>query len=239
MPIQRLILEGQNDKHTISNLLYVLDVPDPIDYETKEAFWNDFLKVERFEGGKQEALKMFKKSLKEPSLDCLGLIVDADESALNTWRSIRNLLINARFSTENLPDTPSTNGTIIQEEGKPLVGIWIMPDNLNPEPNNPNAHFYLEHFYESLIAKEDILLEKATSISQSIFDSISHDVYDSRFKNVHFQKAKIHTWLAWIDEPGDSLGRTLKKKQLFNFENELLTRFINWYKTTFKLQEHA
>lgn len=233
MTIQRLILEGQNDKHVIANLLEVMAIPDPISYTTKEAFWNDFLKVERFEGGKTEALKMFRRALKEENHN-IGLIVDADDSVANTWQSIRNILIQSRFSEHNLPNMPSENGTVIMQEGKPTVGIWIMPDNLRPLTND-NTHFYLEHFYESLISPNDSLLSKAKISTQEIHDSIDHEIYNARFKNVHFQKAKIHTWLAWIDEPGDSLGRTLKKQSLFNFENELLTRFCSWYKNTFQL----
>ena len=235
MTIQRLILEGQNDKHVIANLLEVLAIPDPVDYTTKDAFWNDFLKVERFEGGKNEALKMFKRALKEDSHN-LGLIVDADESVISTWNSIRNVLLNAGFLEENLPNFPSPNGTILNQIGKPKVGIWIMPDNINPEPNT-ESHFYMEHFYEAIIAPNDPLLSRAVISTQEVNDTINHEMYDSRFKNVHFQKAKIHTWLAWIDEPGDSLGRTLKKQSLFNFENNLLINFCDWYRNTFQLSK--
>jgi hypothetical protein len=234
MTIQRLILEGQNDKHVIANLLEVMAIPDPVDYTTKEAFWNDFLKVERFEGGKTEALKMFKRALKEETHN-IGLIVDADDSVTNTWQSIRNILIQSRFSEPNLPNMPSVNGTIINQEGKPTVGIWIMPDNIRPTPDQPDSHFYLEHFYEDLITSNDSLLSKAEISTQEVSNLINHEEYNARFKNVHFQKAKIHTWLAWIDEPGDSLGRTLKKQSLFNFENNLLTRFCDWYSDTFQL----
>jgi hypothetical protein len=126
MLIQRLILEGQNDKHVIANLLEVLAIPDPIDYTTKEAFWNDFLKVERYEGGKVEALKMFKRPLKGDANN-IGLIVDADDSVINTWQSIRNILINARYSEQLLPIRPSSDGTIIEQVGKPTIGVWMIP----------------------------------------------------------------------------------------------------------------
>lgn len=47
------------------------------------------------------------------------------------------------------------------------------------------------------------------------------------FKAVHKSKARIHTWLAWHDTPGESLTVAVKKR-LFDTDKELCRRFGNW-----------
>jgi hypothetical protein len=236
MLTQRLILEGENDKHVIANLLDVLKIPNPIDYEIEEVFWKDFLKVERREGGKDAALKMLQKTLKERNaLDNLGIIIDADESVARTWQSIRDILLRNGFLDEIVPRKPLSTGTIIGQEGQPKIGIWIMPDNLRPDDIESKAHFYLEHFYQDFIRTDDVLLKKAAEFVQYIQENHDREDYDSRFRDVQLQKAIIHTWLSWLDEPGEAMGRTLKKERLFDFNNALLQQFLTWYKMTFRL----
>lgn len=98
------------------------------------------------------------------------------------------------------PEVPDPQGTIIVEPNKPLVGIWIMPDNTTAG--------ILEHFVTTLIPKGDPLWPRA----QQCVDQIPPA--QRPFNKASLPKAKIHTWLAWQEEPGAKMGGAIARKYL-------------------------
>ncbi len=86
------------------------------------------------------------------------------------------------------------------ELSKPLVGIWIMPDNTTAG--------LLEHFAAALIPEGDPLWPRA---QQSVDDI---PLAQRLFKEATLPKAKIHTWLAWQSEPGSKMGGAIARKYL-------------------------
>ena len=97
---------------------------------------------------------------------------------------------------------PSSSGTVIQEDGKPIVGIWLMPDNQIPG--------MLENFLSFLVPLNDPLWSFAEDVLEQVIKQ------DCRFPEVHKIKARVHTWLAWQKEPGKPLGQAITK-QYFDF----------------------
>ena len=89
-----------------------------------------------------------------------------------------------------------------------------MPDNHNSGE--------LEDFVEYLIRDQDYLWEHA----KVSVDSIDED--EIRFGNDK-QKAYVHTWLAWQDEPGISIGQAIAK-QCLNPHCPEAQAFIEWVK---------
>jgi hypothetical protein len=215
-PIQRLLVEGDNDIHVITNLLMSMKHKPFKGYADTDVYKNEFVVNE-----------LIPSILDVPDLQHFGIILDADESAENTWISIRNILKTNGFEESELPKKLLSKGILIQQKGKPIIGIWIMPDNLMPI--NKGELAYLEHFYEQIIHPEDKFLTKASAI----IEEISADK-DCNFALKDKQKAKIHTWLAWQTEPGNSMGISLKKKSFFDLKSAAVLNFTEWLESVFE-----
>jgi hypothetical protein len=220
---QKLILEGMNDVHVISNLLVAKNL-DIKGYEDDVRYKDEFIGIGN---SKKGALKALNIALKTSQFDKIGLVIDADFSETShpindTWQSISSILRANDY--QNVPIRPNSGGTIVQQEGKAQVGIWIMPDNLNEG--------YLEHFFEQLIVENDEFLIQANQITEGFITAERH-----RFSPVHLQKAKIRTWLAWQKDPELSMGLALRdysQMGFINLENALSNQFFNWLNLTFE-----
>ncbi|MCK6456931.1 MAG: hypothetical protein L6Q92_10440, partial [Phycisphaerae bacterium] len=57
---------------------------------------------------------------------------------------------------------------------------------------------------------------------------------DRRFPVQDGTKAELYCWLAWQREPGMSFGMALKA-HFFRHDSEVALRFVNWFKTLFRL----
>ncbi|MCK4564199.1 MAG: hypothetical protein KAU94_05975 [Verrucomicrobia bacterium] len=119
----------------------------------------------------------------------LGIILDADENPSSRWDAIKNRLLKAGY--KELPTHPDKKGTVIEQNGLPKIGVWIMPDNLSKG--------MLEDFLAQL-APEDAMGFAKGCVADA------KDKGFSSFKDDHQPKAEIHTYLAWQDEPGNPLG---------------------------------
>ena len=76
-----------------------------------------------------------------------------------------------------------------------------MPDNVNLG--------MVEDFALSLVPQNDSLINEAESILQRI-----EQVGIQKYIPKHRSKAKIHTYLAWQDEPGAPIGQSITKRVL-------------------------
>ena len=94
-----------------------------------------------------------------------------------------------------------------------------MPDN--------NINGMLEDFIISLAPEADPLMQKAESILNELEES-----QIQLYKSVHRSKAKIHTFLAWQDEPGKPMGTAITAK-ILNSNSEHAEVFVHWIKQLF------
>jgi hypothetical protein len=185
MPAEAVLLvEGQDDKHVVSKLLFSNILMDSYTVKDKE--------------GIENLLKSLPVELRASDLKRLGLIVDADSPLRTRWDSVANVLKVLGYDT--VPATPAIGGMILRETGKPAVGIWLMPDN--------RADGMLEDFVKLLIPEDDALLP----IVKAALDSVPSE--QRRFAQAHYSKAFIHTWLAWQEEPGVKMGAAITRKYL-------------------------
>lgn len=100
------------------------------------------------------------------------------------------------------------------------VGLWIMPDN--------QGHGMLEDFLSGMAAAvhPELLEESEHAISKVESQGIQQ--YTSR----HRPKAKIHTYLAWQEEPGRTLPQAIQKHYL-DVSSENARPFVTWLNRLF------
>lgn len=179
-----LLVEGKDDQHVFWSLLEHHQVP-----ETFEVI--DM-------GGIDNLLRELPVRLKGSDLQHLGAVVDADENLSDRWHSLHDLLTNIGY---DCPQQPADVGTIIEQSGRPKVGIWIMPDNRA-------ENGMLEDFVGFLVPDADNLWSMADQCLNKIPEP------ERRFRPQHLCKAHIHTWLAWQEEPGTPMGQAITKRYL-------------------------
>lgn len=198
----KLLVEGNDDQHVIWSLLEYYKVPEVFAVEEKKGIDN--------------LLDVLPVQLKESGIERVGVVVDADAKISTRWQKIKKILRESGF--RSLPKLPDVEGTVIEENGKPRVGVWIMPDNTLPG--------MLENFAQFLIPKDDKLMRYVQDSLKAIAKK------EQKFKDVHRPKAEIHTWLAWQEDPGTPMGLAITKKYL-DAEASHAKSLIKWLERLF------
>ena len=179
-----LLVEGQDDKHVVSKLLYFHGLVDA--YEVKD------------KDGIENLLVSLPVELRASDLKRLGIVVDADSPLKNRWDGVAQVLRTHGY--DQTPMVPAIGGTLIIAPRKPSVGIWLMPDN--------RSDGMIEDFAAMLIPAGDRLLPRVRIALDSV------PLEERRFAPSHYSKAAIHTWLAWQEEPGVKMGAAITRKYL-------------------------
>lgn len=204
----RLLVEGKNDQHVIWNLAQRLGLKENFEVVAKDSY--------------SDIITVLPTELKSTNtLERLGVIVDADTNLTGHWQAIRNILINSGFYEvpESLPDTGLICRPIDPEQL--IVGVWIMPDN--------QLKGMIEDFIIQMVPdiQNDPLLKRT--------DAVLHELEENklnRYKMVHHSKARIHTWLAWHDEPGLPMGSAITNR-ILSTDNDLCIKFVDWLRRMF------
>ncbi|CAN5213568.1 hypothetical protein BH09BAC4_BH09BAC4_16860 [soil metagenome] len=205
----KLLVEGKDDLFVTANIRDVHQVPDNF----------EIIDCEGVEKMPDQIIARIK--LQRPTIDIIGIILDADQDLLARWNSLKGTLEKEGYE---VPPSPDVNGTVITGvERNPNIGIWLMPDNAT-EPG------MLENFVELLIPDNDDLHPKVLQILSKIE---SEDL--NRYALIHHKKALIHTWLAWQEEPGKPMGTAIAATYL-DHNSELCLRFVNWLNRLFNVQ---
>jgi hypothetical protein len=191
-----VLVEGPDDQEVCRHLV------SPGEFDTFEF---------KSAGGYRRLLNSIRKGLKQSDLEALAIVVDADDDLKRRWAELSDKIRKSGY--QRCPDQPSPLGTIVTEGGKPLIGIWIMPDN--------STSGSLEHFAADLISKSDPLWPRA----QRTVDDIPLE--HRPFTETTLPKVKIHTWLAWQEEPGTKMGGAIRRKY-FDSRSERAELFVSW-----------
>lgn len=219
-----LLVEGATEKRAIPELVEANGIPWEIKQEETNkkkfvVYIDDFSGVDRKQKVQSAEIS---NELNVASRQTVGLIVDADESCVNRWQSVRNACLNF------IPDLPVDilpEGLVhntVKKNGKPVkFGVWIMPDN--------TTSGMLETFLAYLVKDES---EALWQYSQTVVSEAKNK--GAKYKETHVDKANIHTWLAWQDEPGSQLHMAVKKK-ILNPQHPKAQTFINWFKSLYDL----
>lgn len=86
----------------------------------------------------------------------------------------------------------------------------------------------LETFLTYLVPEGDGLLDLAASTC------VEAKKQGAQYKEVHEDKAKIYTWLAWQDEPGAQLHQAVKEKILIA-TSKVARPFVEWFRELFEI----
>lgn len=142
----------------------------------------------------------------------LGILVDANDDVDARWNAVGHQL---RQAAVNPPVRTTAAGTVV--EGKPRVGVWLMPDN--------GSAGELEHFIRRLLPADDPVWPRA----QRYIDEIP--AAHRKFATGKILRAKIHAWLATRQEPR-KMGMAIGAGDL-NAADPLATQFMDWLRRLF------
>ena len=198
-----LLVEGENDCHVILALCARYKVPETFGiYQC---------------GNDSSAVKRLNALIASPDPpQVIGLVIDADDPDLEgRWNGIRAKLAHYAY---DFPQSPVPEGTIIEPAGEDSrLGFWLMP-------NNQDAGM-LEDFCSQMIddsclssVKDCIALAKVKGITT--------------FKDAHYSKAVVHTYLALQDEPGRPLGLSITVNTL-RADTATTRAFVDWLNRLF------
>ena len=108
-----LLVEGQDDKHVVINLLFAHQLHERFEVKDKDGITN--------------LVQTLPMELRASELKRIGIMIDADSPMSSRWESVVHALKKAGYA--NVPTLPKKGGTIVVEAGKPCVGVWLMPNN--------------------------------------------------------------------------------------------------------------
>jgi hypothetical protein len=204
-----LWVEGKDDQHVVWNLAHYHALPETFTVVSKDGVAELF-----------EALPV--QLGKGSNLERLGIVLDADQDPAGRWDRIRTILRSVGYASA--PEVPSPGGTVLYENGKPVFGAWVMPNN--------DSVGMLEDFAASLIPVSDPLWIRAGDAVDAIPDA------DRRFPPVRRSKAHIHTWLAWQEYPGSPMGQAISMGDL-DANAPPAHAFVAWLKRLFVDEPNA
>ena len=123
-----LLVEGKNDEHVVRHIRARHPSAPSFDIVDKE--------------GIDKVLKSISVEIKASDRLAVGILVDANSDLTDRWKDVRDKIMEANIQ---VPTNPNPDGTII--EGRPRVGIWLMPDN--------ESSGELEDFVKQMIPTDD------------------------------------------------------------------------------------
>jgi hypothetical protein len=146
----------------------------------------------------------------------LGIMLDANDDIDKRWKQVTNELSHINIK---LPKSPKQNGTIVTgmyTDWK--VGVWLMPDNQKKGE--------LEDFLSLLVSSDDKCWPYADEVTKRA------KKIGASFPDKEFNKARIHTWLAWQEKPGLPFGTAITAKY-FRVDSPEALKFVQWFKNLF------
>lgn len=155
--------------------------------------------------------------LKTAGLDAVGLIFDADEPEDHRWETVARY---CRSFAPDLPNDPHIGGWITPStvDGGPRFGVWMMPDN--------QSRGYLETFLDVLVPDQPLWSYADEVVTAALAHGARFDATRRR------DKAKIHSWLAWQEEPGKQLHEAVAHRTL-EPTSPNAAPFVDWFRRLF------
>ena len=230
-----LYVEGRNDQCTIASIGYQKGLkPNKDKYELK--FGDNIVAIKYNQnnqsGSDDTAYKMLQDALTTPKqYGAIAIIVDAD--ALKNKNAQDRLkrfieIVNKVNESEIIYDTTislKSEGIILEPNSKyadifPRVGLWIMPDNQNAGA--------IEHFlWKSGVNPDYINTYNAVEKVVNEYEQDQSDPPIIHYISNHHNKALVHTFLAWVEDPGNPMGQSVDKK-CWNINSAIVNDFMNW-----------
>ena len=204
-----LLVEGPNDKGAIEGLMQKHHVARNFEFVIATGIDNLLQKLDSY--------------LKSSAYGVIGVVVDADKDVDARWQQLRDRLMKTgKYSCKKMP---LADGGMIIEADEPeqdaKVGIWIMPDN--------KYKGTLENFLLGMVPEDDELL---VEVENELVRLETNNV--KRYRDIDRNKAKVHTFLAWEENPGTSLYTAIVSR-ILNPDADIAKLFVVWIKSLYSL----
>lgn len=203
----KLLVEGPDDLFVIARLRELNHLED-----------NVFIKAC---GSVEKAIELFRILIDKQAASnrVLGIVVDADTAISGRWQRISQILTDSQ--KYNVPEVLPEEGLVLCpiDADDPKIGVWVMPDN--------RLNGMLEDFLAMLVVNDKELLDEVDVTLERIESKELN-----KYKAVHKAKARIHTFLAWQEEPGASMGNAIAKSYL-KADSDQAVLFVNWLRDLF------
>ncbi|HYN77366.1 MAG TPA: DUF3226 domain-containing protein [Lamprocystis sp. (in: g-proteobacteria)] len=145
----------------------------------------------------------------------VGIVLDADFAPERRWQSICDRLSGEGFT---MPGQPDPVGTVVERSDGKRLGIWLMPNN--------QSRGRLEDFLALLVPPGDPCWDWA---GESTTQARKRG---AGFAEPDYIKARIHTWLAWQEEPALPFGTAIRAAT-FAHDAEAARGFVAWMERLF------
>jgi hypothetical protein len=208
----RLLVEGDEEKRLIP---YLMDAF--VAWGNRREEW--VVQIEEF-GGIENLLKpsAIEVELKTPGLQALGVLLDANDQFDSRWGRVRN---HCRRIASDFPDVLPEGGLIHQTVQGLRIGVWIMPDN--------GSRGMLETFLSLLVRPKQTPLWNFAATSCA-----TARAHGAPYTDSHRDKANAHTFLAWLDPPGQFLHLSVLSEAL-DARSPLGEQFARWFINLYQL----
>ncbi|MCH8851997.1 MAG: hypothetical protein IID41_05025 [Planctomycetes bacterium] len=208
---KKLLVEGEEDKRVIPQLIEA----NGIRWGENPDTW--IVEIDQCDGFEKMVKQgLIETELKTSGLEVLGIIADANDKAEERWESLRN---RCREFFPQLPDELPATGLIHTSETGLKLGVWLMPDN--------RSHGMMETFLTYLVPDDRNSVLKYAESARDQARALG-----APYKDVHADKAKIHTWLAWQDPPGQQLHSAVMQ-HLLDPCSPHAAAFVKWFRSLF------
>jgi hypothetical protein len=217
----QLLVEGAEDKRVIPELIE----KHGIIWEPTQGHYH--AKIEDCVGIDNILKDSFISTrFKGSGLQALGIIVDADGLNDSHPSRVPELLNRCMKIIPEFEWTLSSEGIIATDQFGKRLGVWVMPDNLNPG--------MLENLLLTLPPNNQLgLVEQARSAALN-----AKTCHDAPYALVHEQKAVIHTWLAWQNPPGRQLHQAIQEN-LLQPHSQVADAFVDWFRRLFPIRDQG
>jgi hypothetical protein len=217
-PRNLLIVEGTDDRYFINQIL--------LRYGFRKSSQADhkYFVVDRDGEPEENAIRIhecsgfenisgaLKTELQPETLDGLAIIADMDLYSDRRWDSLRGTLVAQRYF--GLPSELPHRGLIHSQSEIPSLGVWLMPDNA--------SEGMMETFASALVPNEDACWVHARATVVGLPDTARRFDIDRCL-----DKASLHTWLAWQEEPGCRTGLAVSRN-LLRADTVAAAALIGW-----------
>lgn len=206
---RRLIVEGPSDLYFIAHLWL-----KQTGIDAKKTF-----KIVRQEGKENLIRKLADPGdliWKRKTMTHLGIVIDADKSAVSTLQSVSDALKRAGYA--GFPTTLEPSGLIQIIDGL-KIGVWVMPNNIDP---GMAEDLFLSFLPEEHKAQQEFAKQTLAQLEKDNLHRYNADL--------HRSKALTHTVLAWQKEPGIAMGTAIQ--QNFSQPPKDLP-FVGWLRRLF------
>ena len=207
-PPRVLLVEGRDDERVVSGL------------RRRIAAMPDFGVIDK--NGINNLLSSLEGEINAPGRTVVGILADANDSPSNRWRAVRDRL--ARLGVD-VPADPDPSGTIIEgnsDEGRPRVGVWLMPDN--------ESRGELEDFVAAMIPEDDPVWPLSGAYIEGIPEPYR------KFTPGKTRRAEVHAWLAARERPR-LMGVAIGARDL-DVDAAGCKSFVDWLRRLFREREN-